>query len=95
MSNPAPAKGLGVIVAPSTMSRVATEKSWEGKKSRTTIHRFVYSDDVATFIRKVVFVMIFLVLELRRESRQLENEIDAKLNSFSKLSSSFLHRESG
>lgn len=32
---------------------------------------------------------------LRRESRQLENEIDAKLVSFSKLSSSFLHRDTG
>ena len=95
MSDSAPARGLGVIAAPSTMSRIATEKSWEGKKSRTTIHRFVCSDDVATFTRKVAFITIFLVLELRRESRQLENEIDAKLNSFSKLSSSFLHREAG
>ena len=33
-----------------------------------------------------------LYLELRRESRQLENDIEAKLNSFSKLSSNYLHR---
>ena len=32
--------------------------------------------------------------ELRRESRRLENEIDTKLVSFGKLSSSFLRRES-
>lgn len=47
--------------APSDMSRLIAEKSWE---------------------------------ELRRDSRQLENEIDAKLNSFSKLSSNYLHSSS-
>ena len=31
--------------------------------------------------------------ELRKESRQLENEIDLKLVSFSKLGSSYSHRD--
>ena len=35
-----------------------------------------------------------ILIGLRRESRQLENEIDTKLLSFGKLSSSFLHRDS-
>ena len=38
--------------------------------------------------------LLFSFSELRRESRRLENEIDAKLVSFGKLSSSFLRRES-
>jgi hypothetical protein len=33
--------------------------------------------------------------ELRRESRQLENEIEAKLNSYSKLNSNYIHRDTG
>ena len=38
-------------------------------------------------------VINIFISELRKESRQLENEIDVKLVSFSKLSSGFLRRD--
>ena len=38
--------------------------------------------------------VILAVVELRKESRRLENEIDLKLVSFSKLGSSYSHKDS-
>lgn len=42
-----------------------------------------------------IFHTRLISLELRRESRKLENDIEAKLNSFSKLSSNYLARDVG
>lgn len=72
--------------APSDMSRLIAEKSWEGKALAISHTILVTWQTMTPF-----FVIFPNNSELRRDSRQLENEIDAKLNSFSKLSSNYLH----
>lgn len=41
----------------------------------------------------ISIVVVHRCVELRRQSRKLESEIDQKLVSFSKLSTSYGHRE--
>ena len=43
--------------------------------------------------RNLTFLLVFFALELRKRARQIENELDLKLVSFSKLGTSYSHRD--
>ena len=77
-----------------SMALVPSGESWEGKTIDEDAHCFRVCSDKRHVVRWLLCLLSFNS-DLRRESRRLENEIDSKLVSFGKLSSSYHHRESG